>query len=188
MHTLNSRNLPFLEWKNIHHLISRTIQRHSHILRFLSCQCQNLLKFWPSLKAQLKCHLHEVIPNFFLFFFLGLHPRHMEVPRPSVELDLYLPAYATPTPMQDPSHVCKLRCSSWQCWILNPLIKARDWTCVLMDTIWVHCHWATAGAQYLIFLMKLPCSEHAVLQNLVSIAYLILSALEWPLKPLSWVL
>ena len=30
-----------------------------------------------------------------------------------------------------------LRHSSWQCWILNPLSKPRDWTCILMYTSWV---------------------------------------------------
>ena len=35
--------------------------------------------------------------------------------------------------------------SSWQCWILNSLSEARDWTHVLMDTSWVHYHWATVG-------------------------------------------
>ena len=31
----------------------------------------------------------------FVFCFLGLHPRHMEVPRLGVQLELQLPAYAT---------------------------------------------------------------------------------------------
>ena len=29
--------------------------------------------------------------------------------------------------MQDLNCICDLRHSSWQCWILNPLNKARDW-------------------------------------------------------------
>ena len=32
---------------------------------------------------------------FFFFFFLGLHPWHMEAPRLGVELELQLPAYDT---------------------------------------------------------------------------------------------
>ena len=32
-----------------------------------------------------------------IFFFLGLHPHHMEVPRLGVKLELQLPAYATAT-------------------------------------------------------------------------------------------
>ena len=34
----------------------------------------------------------------------------------------------------DPSCFCNLHCSSWQCQILNPLSRARDRTCILMDT------------------------------------------------------
>ena len=40
---------------------------------------------------------------------------------------------ATATARPDPSCVCNLHHSSWQCWILNPLSKARDLTYVLMD-------------------------------------------------------
>jgi len=32
----------------------------------------------------------------------------------------------TATAMPDPSHICDLHHSSWQCQILNPLSKARD--------------------------------------------------------------
>ena len=63
---------------------------------------------------------------FFFFYFLGLNLRHMEVPRLGVELELQLPAYTTATAKQDPSHICNLHHSSWQCWILNPLNEARD--------------------------------------------------------------
>ena len=33
----------------------------------------------------------------------------------------------------DPSHICHLHLSSQQQWILNPLRKARDQTCILID-------------------------------------------------------
>ena len=42
------------------------------------------------------------------------------------------PIIATATP--DPSHVCDLHHSSYQCRILNPPSKVRDQTRVLMDT------------------------------------------------------
>ena len=48
--------------------------------------------------------------------------------------------------MQDPSHIWDIHHSSPQCWILNSLSKARDWTCILMDTghtSQFHYHWAT---------------------------------------------
>ena len=61
-------------------------------------------------------------------FFLGLHVQRMEVPRWGVEWELQLPAYATATAMQEPSHVCDLHHSSQQYFILNPLSEARDWT------------------------------------------------------------
>ena len=74
------------------------------------------------------------------FCFLGLSLQHMEVPRLWVELELQLPAYTTVTATPDPSHVCNLRHSSRQCQIPYPLSKAKDRTCVLMDTSWVHYH------------------------------------------------
>ena len=53
----------------------------------------------------------------------------------------------------DPSHICDQCCSLQQCWILNPLNKARDQTHIFMDTSQVlnplshngnslsHCSW-----------------------------------------------
>ena len=70
----------------------------------------------------------------FLFCFLGLHLRNMEVPRLGVKLELQLPAFATATATPDSSCVCDLLQSSWQHWIPNPLSKARDGTHILMDT------------------------------------------------------
>ena len=43
-------------------------------------------------------------------------------------------AYATATANQDLSIICDLCCSLWQHRILNPLSKARDQNCILMDT------------------------------------------------------
>ena len=57
----------------------------------------------------------------------------MEVPRLGIELELQLPAYTTATATQDPSHICDLHHSSWQRGIFNPLSKATDQTCILMD-------------------------------------------------------
>ena len=79
----------------------------------------------------------------FLFVFLGPHTQHMEVPRLGVESELQLPACTTATATQDSSHICNLQHSSHQRPILNPLIKARDWNCILMDASWVRYHWAT---------------------------------------------
>ena len=74
----------------------------------------------------------------FVFFKLGPHLWHMEVPRLRVILELQLPAYTTATAAWDPSCVCDLHHSLWQHRILNPLSEARDQTHVLMDTSQFH--------------------------------------------------
>ena len=68
------------------------------------------------------------------FFFSGLHLQHMEIPRLGVELELHLQAYTTATTLLDPSHIYEPCLSLQQCWIPNPLSKARDRTCILTDT------------------------------------------------------
>ena len=77
---------------------------------------------------------------FYFIAFLGPHVQHMEVPRLEVEWELQLLAYTTATAMPDPSHVCNLHHSSWQRWILNPLIRAIDQTHILMDANWICYH------------------------------------------------
>ena len=71
----------------------------------------------------------------FVFSFLWPHLWHMEVPRLGVELEQQLPAYSTATATQEPSCICDLHCSLRQCWILNPLNKARDRACILIGTM-----------------------------------------------------
>ena len=58
----------------------------------------------------------------------------MEVPRLWVESELQLLTSTTATATPDRSHVCDLHHSSRQRQILNPLSKARDQTCILIDT------------------------------------------------------
>ena len=57
----------------------------------------------------------------FIYLFLGLHSRHMAVPRLETKLELQLPA-------------------SRRGWILNPLSEARDRTHILMDTSRIRFH------------------------------------------------
>ena len=76
--------------------------------------------------------------NFFFFAFSGPQLQHVEVPRLGVKSELQLPPYATAIETQDLSRFCDLHHSSWQCQILKPLSKARDRTCILMDTSWIH--------------------------------------------------
>ena len=78
--------------------------------------------------------------QFLVFFFLGPHPQHMEVPRLGIELELQLLGYTTATATPDPSRICNLYHSSGQCQILNPLSHDRDRTLILMDTSWVCYH------------------------------------------------
>ena len=75
----------------------------------------------------------EKAETFFFLVFLGLHPRHMEVPRLGVKSELQLPAYNTATATPDPTRVCNLHHSSRQRRVLKPLSKDRNLTCVRMD-------------------------------------------------------
>ena len=77
-------------------------------------------------------------PNFpFFFSFLGPQPQHIEVPGLGDKLELQLLPYTTATATQNLSHVCDLYHSSWQCWIPNPLSKARDLTHIFTDISWI---------------------------------------------------
>ena len=67
------------------------------------------------------------------------------VPQAMVELELRLLAYATATATSDPSHVCDLHHSLWQCHILNPLSEARDRTLNLMVPRQIRFHCTTMG-------------------------------------------
>ena len=87
----------------------------------------------------------ELSGFFFFFCLFRAAPTVYRSYRLGVELELQLLAYATATAMWDPSSICDLHHSSRQCWILNPLRKARDWTCILMDTSWVGYRGATMG-------------------------------------------
>ena len=79
---------------------------------------------------------------FFSFSLFRAALRHMEVPRLGVESELQLPAYTTAIAMRYPSHVFDLHHSSQQRQILNPLIKARGRTHILIDTSWIRFRWA----------------------------------------------
>ena len=83
--------------------------------------------------------LKDFVHNF--FFFLGLHLWHMDGgSQARDQIRASVASLITATAMPDPSHVFNLYHSLWQCQILNPLSKARDQTCILMDTSQVHFH------------------------------------------------
>ena len=73
--------------------------------------------------------------SFFLVFFVWLYLQQMEIPRQEVKLELQLQAYATATVMPDASRTCDLCSSLQQCWILNPVSKARDQNHILRETV-----------------------------------------------------
>ena len=100
----------------------------------------------------------------FYFFFLGPHLWHMDVPRLRVELELQLLAYTTAVP--DPNHIFNLGCSLWQGRMLHPMSKARDQTCILMDTSGVLSLLSQNGNSHSILIKCLscvrPCSQHSM--------------------------
>ena len=61
----------------------------------------------------------------------------MEVPRPGVELELWLMAYTTAQAAQELSGICDLHHNWQQHEILKPLSKTKDQTRILLDTGWV---------------------------------------------------
>ena len=59
----------------------------------------------------------------------------------------------------DPSCICDLHHSSWQCWVPDPLSKARDQTCILMVTSQIHFCCATRGTPNYNFLTNRKYKE-----------------------------
>ena len=100
-------------------------------------------KKWQKKQRKKNSENNTKIHLWLFCFVLGLQVQHMEVPRLRVQLELQLPAYATTIAMPDPSHICSLCLSLWQCPIPNPLSGARDQTHILMVTSQVCYCWAT---------------------------------------------
>ena len=75
----------------------------------------------------------------------------MEVPRLGVKSELQLPVYATE------QHRIRAASAAYatahgDAGPLNPVSKARDQTCVFMDTIWIHYCGAMRGTPCLFFI------------------------------------
>ena len=94
--------------------------------------------------------------------FLGLHPRHVEVPRLGGRI------YPTAAAMPDLSLICNLHHSSQHHQTLNPLREATDRTCVLMNASQVHFHWATTGTPTKCFLKIVKRGVPVVMQWLTN--------------------
>ena len=69
----------------------------------------------------------------------------MEIPRLGAESELQLPTYTIDTATPDLSHIYNLHHISQQRRMLNPLSKARDGTCILMDASQIHFFWVMMG-------------------------------------------
>ena len=83
--------------------------------------------------------------GFFFFFFFWLFRAARLAYRRSQARGWIGAAYATATGTPDPSCIYNLYHNSQLRSIFNPLCMVRDWTCLLMNTSWVHYHWATTG-------------------------------------------
>ena len=103
------------------------------------CICLETLSCCPAEKYEYvsieERGLRQIYLFYFIFAFLGPYLQHMDIPRLGAESELQLPAYATATALPDPSHLCNPHCSLPQCWILNPLSQAKNWTCILRDAM-----------------------------------------------------
>ena len=116
----------FLIWKWIQTIsVSRYMSWNHRNYSDLQGLIQKL-HFYLACKITFSLFLSSISPCslilfffFWSFVFLGLHPRHMEVPRLGVESELLPPAYTTATATLDPKRVCDLHHSPWQCWILD---------------------------------------------------------------------
>ena len=80
-----------------------------------------------------------VVPLFVCFS--GPDLGHMEVPRLGVELELQPPSCTTATATQDPSCLCDLHHSLWQCQILTRWVRPEiepmsSWILVRFTTCW----------------------------------------------------
>ena len=95
----------------------------------------------------------------FVFCFLGLNFWHIGVLRLGVGSKAQPLAYTTATAAWDPSCVCHLSYSSWQCQVLNPLIEVRDHTGILMDPSLV-CWPLSHDRNSAIVLFVLFCYNH----------------------------
>ena len=121
-------------------LFFKTVQSAEQRNRFLRSEVCGLE---PLLYCQ-QCYYQVFSLSFFLLS--GLHLWHLEVPR--LGLNQSSSCLPKPQPEQrDLSCICDPCSSSWQFGVLNPWIEATDWTHVLLDTSWVHYHWATRGTQ-----------------------------------------
>ena len=106
-------------------------------ITFITASRSSNLVFLPRMRSWIR-RIPSVLVT--LFFVLGPHPRHMEVPRLGVESrsrSLQLPAYTTATATPDLNHIFDPGHSLWEHRILNLLSEARDQTPPSQRQHWV---------------------------------------------------
>ena len=93
-------------------------------------------------RPQFRACFLSLYTQFFFFFFFPFEGRTRSTWKfPGQGLNC--PATVTAIATWDPSlHICDLHHSSQHplrhCWIPDPLSEAKDQTCILMDTSWIH--------------------------------------------------
>ena len=113
------------------------------------------LQLFVCLKGSMKQHLKTSwgLNTDFLFFLLMTAP--VAFGNSQARGWIRVVAACRPTPQQRQiwavSATYASACSNTRS--LTPLSKARDQTCILMDTSWVCYHWATAGTPYFSYLI-----------------------------------
>ena len=105
----NSKVSKSVQWKFLSPPCANSIEPPLLISVLRLFQTAALLMFWRLFHVTIYS-LPDLFTYLFLFIFcfLGLHPRHMEVPRLGVEWELQPLAYATATATRDPSPGCNL--------------------------------------------------------------------------------
>ena len=129
-------------------LFFKTVQSAEQRNRFLRSEVcgLELLLYWSTGNSATVLLSGPLLLLFFFLLLSGLHLWHLEIPR--LGLNQSSSCLPKPQPEQrDLSCICDPYSSSWQFGVLNPRIEATDWTHVLLDTSWVHYHWATRGTQ-----------------------------------------
>ena len=89
----------------------------------------------PKFREKLRCKSQPV--NLLLFFLFQAASVTSGSSQARGRIGVAAEAYATAMAVLNLSCICDLCHSSQQCWILNPLTEAGDWTHILMDTSWI---------------------------------------------------
>ena len=119
----------FYEFENFYFVL-----RNMHSIKTMPYCCHNS-KWRENVNVFCRCAwmaTHLSFSFIFSFFFLRLYPQHTEVPRPRVESELPLLAYATAMAKPDPSHICDLchshgNTGSLTHWVRSGIEPSSSW-------------------------------------------------------------